>query len=139
MTQTLNKKESERFLRKMLETEQRPISKKEKELADEIRKNFPEIGHRIVEKTDWIMPIFFVLLSWCLLMMLSYLASISLYQKTQNIGLIMCVITMFWILWGWSIIRNKSWKPEKNISIEHYIIGEKDEPRKRFSWFKWKK
>ena len=142
MTVSLNKKESERFLRKMLETEQRPITKKEREMAEEIRKNFPEIGHRVIEKTDWIIPLFFIFLSWCFLMILNYFTAIYLYQDTKNTALIMCITAFVWIFWGLSILRNASWKPEKNISIEHYIIGDKkDEPRKKpFSLFQlWKR
>jgi hypothetical protein len=46
---TLNKKESERFLKKMLETEKRKPTKKELKLARDIKKSFPnKIRRKVV-------------------------------------------------------------------------------------------
>jgi hypothetical protein len=51
MTVTLNKKESNKFLKKMLETEKKPISKIFKKLAKDVKKNskhFNKIRRKVV-------------------------------------------------------------------------------------------
>lgn len=81
-----------------------------------------KIEHRIIEKTDWIMPTFIIFLSWGSTMLLSYLATITLYSQTENKEFTIIVMTMVWIIWGWTIIKNKIWRPDRTKIVEHHIV-----------------
>lgn len=81
-----------------------------------------KIKHRIIEKTDWIMPIFYILLSWASIMILSFLAYNTIYLETENSQLGMTVIIFVWMIWAWIMIKNKVWRPDRTKIIEHYIV-----------------
>jgi len=132
MAQTLNKKESNAFLKAMLEKETRPISEKDKKMAQEIRKNFPEnrIEHRIVEERDFIMPLFWLFMTCSVLIGISYVLWGVLYQETQSNLIDFIILIGLWALYIFSIIKRGLWKPEKIKFVEHVILEENDEDRK---------
>jgi hypothetical protein len=88
-----------------------------------VKKIKEKIEHRIIEKTDWIMPIFYIILSWASIMIVSFLAYNTIYLETNNPQLGMTILIFVWIIWAWTIIKNKAWKPNKTKIIEHYIVS----------------
>lgn len=146
MTHTLNKKESNAFIKKMLETERRPITEKERKMAQEINKSFPNptlpiIEHRVVEERDYIMPLFWLFMTCSVLIGISYVLWGVLYQETQSNTIDFIILLLLWALYIFSIIKRGLWKPEKIKFVEHVILDEeKDGTTTKSKMFQlWKK
>jgi hypothetical protein len=107
------------------------------------RKPKIRIEHQIVEKTDFIMPIFFLMLNLGFFIMITYLAGITLYTETNSEVFTIGILALSWFVWIWGLVRNKVWRPEKIKTIEHVVIGAEEEKKiKRksiFSLFRRKK
>ena len=102
------------------------------------------IEHKIIEKKDYIMPIFFLMLNFGFFIIISYLAGMYLYSMTSSSFFTIGFLIIVWFVWGWGIYRNRLWKPEKVLIIEHVIVGREPYVKKRnksmFEMFKlWKK
>jgi hypothetical protein len=100
-------------------------------------KSKPKIEHIIIEKTDYIMPIFFLILNLSFFIIISYLAGITLYTKTNSEMFTTILLALFWFIWILGIIKNKAWRPEKVKTIEHVIKEDIIKKKNIFEILKW--
>jgi len=86
-----------------------------------------KIKHQIIEVKEYVFPIFFVIMTLFFLIGLSLFIIINI----DDIAFMITAIPIIWIIFGFIIIKNDLWRPKKVKYVEHIIIEEDKNAKKK--------